>query len=102
MRELVVEDVLVEELENTGWLVRKVIYAGRRGSPDRWAVKQGHWLLVETKRQDKGATSQQGREHDRLRGHGQKVYVPDTVAEVRALVARANAFVAQHGPAPAI
>lgn len=93
MKEIVAETKTVEALEASGWLVRKVVYTGRRGSPDRWCLKMGTWVLIEFKAVGEKPTAQQQREHDRLRGHGQRVYIIDNVPAGLALVEQLNAEV---------
>jgi hypothetical protein len=88
VRESVIEEKVTERFESTGWLVRKCVYAGRRGSPDRWFLKSGVWLLVEFKRKGEKPDAQQQREHDRLRGHGQRVHVIDSIDDGYALHAK--------------
>jgi hypothetical protein len=95
MRECVVEEKTVELFESTGWLARKCVYAGRRGSPDRWFLKRGKWVLVEFKKPGLMATPQQKREHDRLRAHGQPVYTIESVEGGRWLHAQIE-FKMQH------
>lgn len=79
MREYEIERTVVDFAESRGWLVRKVLYAGRRGAPDRWFFKGGQLILVEFKRPGRKPDGQQQREHDRLRGAGFPVYIIDSV-----------------------
>lgn len=81
MRELVIERDSVDYAEKAGWLVRKCVYAGRRGSPDRWFFKKGHLVLIEFKKPGEKPDAVQQREHDRLRGAGFKVYVVTSLAQ---------------------
>ncbi len=76
-----VQNPLVDYGKSTGWLVRKVVYQARRGSPDLWFLKGGVWVLVEAKAFKKDARIQQEREHKRLRKKGANVYVVDTLEE---------------------
>ena len=48
-REVVVQEAVVGYFEARGWLCRAVVYAGRRGSPDRWFLRNGEWVPVEFK-----------------------------------------------------
>lgn len=85
-RETIIEQKVVDHGEATGWLVRKCVYAGRRGSPDRWFMKGGRLVLIEFKRPGERPDAQQQREHDRLRSAGFPVHVVTSVAEGVALL----------------
>ncbi len=76
-----VQNPLVDYGKSTGWLVRKVVYQARRGSPDLWFLKGGVWVLIEAKKLGDEARIQQQREHKRLRAKGANVYVIDNLAE---------------------
>lgn len=109
MRESQVEKHLVKRVEETGGLIRKIAYRGRRGCPDRlvgWpekeSIAQGSRLgpdrkrisfsypenlpmrhtLVETKRPLGKARGEQEREHERLRAVGFDVRLLDTIEAV--------------------
>jgi len=77
-REIVLEEKACGYAEENGWLVRKVVYAGRKGAPDRWFFKHGRLVLIEFKRRGEAAKPWQAREHEKLRAHGFKVWVVDT------------------------
>lgn len=79
-REIVIENAVVEYAEKNHMLVRKVIYAGRRGSPDRWFFTKGYLFCIEFKKPGEKADVQQLREHARLREQGVPVYVVDSIA----------------------
>jgi hypothetical protein len=79
MRENRIEEAVVEHAERKGWLVRKVVYAGRRGAPDRFFFKDGQMVLVEFKSRGRSPDAQQVREHERLRKAGFIVHVVDTI-----------------------
>lgn len=87
MREIVIEEKVVEFAEASGWLARKCVYAGRRGSPDRWFFKAGRLLLVEFKKPGERPDAQQAREHERLRNAGFPVHVIDNIEAGCALFA---------------
>lgn len=83
MRESNVEDHFIERVAATGGLQRKVRYIGRVACPDRlvgWP--NGRHGLVELKRPLGKARKDQEREHARLRAHGFRVDVLDTVEAV--------------------
>ena len=80
-REILVQDAVVERFEQFGWLCRPCVYAGRKGSPDRWFLRKGMWLLVEFKRRDRPVDPIQKREHDRLKMAGARVYVIDNIED---------------------
>ena len=100
MKESKVEAHLVERVEATGGLVRKIKYLGRKACPDRlvgWPSRRGslalqvhtapaHHVLVETKRPKGKARDDQEREHERLRAIGFDVRVLDTIHAVDAFV----------------
>lgn len=77
--EIAIEEAVVEHAERAGWLVRKCVYAGRKGSPDRWFFKDGKLVLVEFKRRGEAPNPQQDREHGRLRAAGFPVHVIDSI-----------------------
>jgi hypothetical protein len=79
MRESEIEQKVCEHAERAGWLVRKVVYAGRRGAPDRWIFKDGRLVLVEFKRPGRLLDAHQQREHERLAKAGFTVHVVDSV-----------------------
>lgn len=85
-REVVIEQKVCDHAEANGWLVRKAVYAGRRGSPDRWMMRGGRLLLIEFKRPGQHPDAQQAREHDRLRAAGFPVHIVRTVEEGLALL----------------
>lgn len=87
MRESVVEQKVVTDAEADGWLVRKCVYLGRRGSPDRWFMKGARLVLMEFKRPKKDAEVQQRREHARLAAAGFPVHVVTTYEQGMALLA---------------
>lgn len=83
MKERNVEDHFIERVAATGGLQRKVAYIGRRSCPDRlvgWP--NGRTGLVELKRPLGKARDDQDREHKRLRAHGFRVDVLDTIEAV--------------------
>lgn len=86
MREKVLEEDAVVLGEQRGWLVRKVIYAGRRGAPDRHFYKGGRLVMIEFKKLGEGPREQQEREHKRLAAAGWKVYVIDSWEAFDALI----------------
>lgn len=87
MIESFVESYLVDRVQATGGVVRKVQFIGRRGAPDRlcgWP--NGRHGLVELKRPKGKPEPHQQREHERLRAIGFRVDVLDTRAAVDAYV----------------
>jgi len=87
-REIVLEDQIVAYAEACGWLVRKMIYPGRRGCPDRWFFKHGAIVIMEIKRAGRPAQpdGNQVREHRRLRDHGFRVHLVNDFETARALL----------------
>lgn len=66
--------------ENAGAMVRKVVYQGRKGSPDRWAFfPDGGLLIAELKKKGEEPSEQQRLEMQRLRDRGQWVAWLDSI-----------------------
>jgi hypothetical protein len=104
MRESQVEAHLVKRVEETGGLIRKIAYIGRRSCPDRlvgWpqhgafivggaecgSITPARNALVETKKPETPkAQAAQAREHERLRSIGFDVRVLDTIEAVDAFI----------------
>jgi len=74
-----IEKSIVRYAEGNGWLVRKIIYPGRKGCPDRMFIKDGRVLFVEFKRPGEKPRGTQKNEHARFRNHGVEVYVIDDI-----------------------
>lgn len=98
MRESQIERYLCEQVKQMGGEVRKAIWMGRRGCPDRLvmlpvhAVRFGRWascrtIFVELKRKNVEPESWQLREHKRMRAMGQTVVVIDSIEGVDDLLA---------------
>lgn len=85
-REIVIEDAATEYAESLGFLVRKVQFIGRRGSPDRWFFGRGYVFCIEFKKPGKEPTLQQSREHDRLRGAGVPAFSCSSISEARIII----------------
>lgn len=74
--EATVEDDVVAWAENRDWLVRKMVYLGRRGCPDRHFYKAGRLVIIEFKRPGiTKADPLQIREHRRYAAAGWTVHV---------------------------
>lgn len=94
MREITVEKYLCNEVKRTSGEVRKLVFAGYRGAPDRlvgWPNGAHHFVgnekgvhvLVELKKpKGPGAEAHQLREHKRLRAIGFDVRVIHTKEQV--------------------
>lgn len=78
-REIVIEQKVCDFAEAQGWLVRKMVYAGRRGCPDRFFFRGGKMLMIEFKRPGCKPDAVQEREHARLRAQGFRVHIIDSV-----------------------
>lgn len=90
MAEHLVENYLKRRVKETGGIIRKLVFAGHKGAPDRlcgWEKVRRH-SLVETKRPKGRAEEHQLREHDRLRAIGFEVDVLDTKEAVDIYVER--------------
>lgn len=87
MRESIIEKALKTRIELLGGEVRKVIWAGRRGAPDRLAMMPPSrgWraaertIWIELKAGGKTPEPHQLREHERMRAMGQVVLVIDSL-----------------------
>jgi hypothetical protein len=87
MREVEVEDYLVEQAKAIGGEVRKLRWIGRNGAPDRVIMFEGKTIWVELKRPGtKRANPHQIREHERMRRAGQTVVVIDSFEGVDKLI----------------
>lgn len=89
MKEILVETRLKEKVIAAGGIIRKAIWAGRRGAPDRWvgfpSTRRSAW--VELKRpKTPDAEAHQSREHERMRSCGEDVRVIANYADVDAFV----------------
>ena len=85
--ERAIEDYLVRRDGETGGEVRKVVWPGRRGAPDRLAGwPNGQHGLVELKRPGGSVEAHQRREHTRLRRIGFRVDVIDALGAVDAYI----------------
>lgn len=94
-----IEDYFVARCENSGALVRKLAYVGRRGAPDRMVVwpqeepplfggpRRSPVDFVELKAPGKKPDPHQEREHERLRALGCNVHVIDSKEAVDRYIA---------------
>lgn len=100
MRESVVEGDVCAHGEATGWIDRKVVYAGRRGCRDRDFYGFGHVVMIEFKRPGRGLDLHQERERARLKAAGVIVHVIDDIDRGKALLDfyRANPVKALRAP----
>ena len=89
MIEAAVESYFNKRVKETGGEVRKVVWPGRRGAPDRFCgwERTKRSAFVELKRPAGRAESHQSREHARLRSVGVRVEVLDTREAVDRFVA---------------
>lgn len=82
-RESVVETYLMMQAAKRGAFVRKVVYQGRKSSPDRWCFfPNGELLIVECKALMEKPTLLQVHEMRLLREHGFKVCWVDSIERV--------------------
>jgi hypothetical protein len=96
VRESDIEKYLVAQVKAFGGEVRKVQWIGRHGAPDRLVMlplcgrygRRGTQCTfwVELKAPGKKAEPHQLREHERMRGMGQRVVVIDSLEAVDALL----------------
>lgn len=65
--EIKAETDTVRQAVRHGWKVRKLMFIGVRGAPDRMFGKDGHSVVIEFKREGEVPTPQQMRRHEELR-----------------------------------
>ena len=85
-REKDIETYLVKQAQTLGALVRKVSWIGLNHCPDRLIMLPHITVWVEVKAPDQTPRAGQQREHDRMRQHGQTVYVVDSLQAVDDLI----------------
>ncbi|UIN27538.1 VRR-NUC domain-containing protein [Xylella fastidiosa] len=87
-RERTIERYLVAQVRAKGGEIRKVKWGGHHGAPDRIAMlPEGRTLWVELKAPGQQCTPHQIREHERMRGMGQRVVVVDSLKGVDEVLA---------------
>lgn len=86
MRESTVEAYLVERVEATGGMIRKLRWVGRKGAPDRIVIYDRLLVFVELKTAGGKLAPCQKREIKRLERYHMPVRVIDTIRGVDALV----------------
>ena len=86
IRESQIEKYLVAQVKARDWLIRKVIWKSCRNAPDRVIMAFQNIVWVELKAPGKKPTSGQLREHERMRGMGQRVEVIDSFEGVDRLL----------------
>ena len=86
MRENEIERQARLEAQNAGWLVRKVMWVGHDGAPDRLFVKEGRVVFIELKRPGGKPRPRQVKEIKMLKAAGCEVHVADNVQVVREIL----------------
>ena len=90
IRESQIEKYLVAQVKALGGECRKVKWIGRCNAPDRFVMHTDGWIRytiwIELKAPGKKPTSGQLREHERMRGMGQRVEVIDSFEGVDKLI----------------
>lgn len=71
------------EAEQAGYLVHKLIIAGKRGSPDRWHFRRGILVIIEYKKVGEHLSGNQVKRIKELREAGFTVHVCETHEEAR-------------------
>jgi len=98
MRETKVEAHLRKKATAAGALVRKMVWPGHRGAPDRLVVWPGSFAFmsddaeavvhfIELKRPGGTLEDHQVREHEKLRSMGCAVYILDSIEAVDRYIA---------------
>lgn len=83
MRESIVENYLRKRVKQLEGIHRKVVYQGRRGSPDDWCFfPGGQVMIVECKAPGETPRPDQVFEIETLRSFGLSVFVVDSKAAV--------------------
>ncbi len=83
MRESKIESHFTKRWKAIGGEVRKIVFVGHRGAPDRLAMlPDGRLWWLEFKAPGKKPEDHQAREHARLWKMGQKVLVLDSIEAV--------------------
>lgn len=88
MREKDIEIYLVKQAEALGALVRKTTWVGINHCPDRLIMLPNITVWVEVKAPNQSPRAGQQREHERMRQHGQLVYVVASYQAVDDLIAK--------------
>jgi len=97
MRETIVEKHLRKAAAAKGALVRKMVWPGHRGAPDRLVIWKDYEIeiglcipqidFVELKRPGGTLEDHQVREHEKLRSMGCAVYTLDSIEAVDSYIA---------------
>ena len=83
MLEREIEAHLVKRVKELGGEIRKVMFIGHRGAPDRLVLlPDNRRFWVELKAPGEKAKPHQQREHERMRRMGQRVEVIDSIEGV--------------------
>lgn len=84
LKEKDVERFLVEHIQRLGGEVRKVVFPGHSGAPDRLVLfPDGELTWVELKSPTGSVAPHQEREHTRFRAMGQVVLVLYSIDEIK-------------------
>lgn len=83
MKENTLETDARKEAIANGWKVRKIMFVGHKGGPDRLFVKSGRIVFMEIKRPGGKPRPSQSSEIRELRDAGAEVYVCDTMDRIR-------------------
>lgn len=97
LRERDIEEYLVERVKALGGEVRKVMWVGRRGAPDRLVMLPhtrdlfgfpvlARTIWVELKAPGEKPEPHQAREHERMRRMGQRVEVIDSIQAIEEML----------------
>lgn len=81
MAEISVEGTVVGIAEAQGWFVRKIVWPGHKGAPDRVFIKDGRVVWIEFKDRGKPAHPLQARKHREMAAAGASVYLCDNVKD---------------------
>lgn len=82
VREIAIENYVVQRAEAAGYFVRKLSWLGRRHAPDRVFARQDRGtVFIEFKRPGEKPRKGQSLEHRRMKRAGMEVYVCDSITE---------------------
>ena len=86
MSEKAIERQHVKEAKANGWLVRKAVFVGSKGAPDRMYIKNGRVVFLEWKAPKRGPTELQWSQIKELREAGVVAEYVDSIEIAHAVL----------------